>query len=73
MSGIFYVFLKWSPNNNSAAARNGRYMLCLDSRYEADELFRAMQGLQTKNNKGPLFPLLTRQSPQFWCYDSPGM
>lgn len=73
MSGVFYVFLKWSSDNEWKASNHGRYMLLLNSRYDADELFRAMQGLRTENGENLLFSVLTRQSPQFWCYDSPGV
>ncbi|KAL7270026.1 hypothetical protein RUND412_007279 [Rhizina undulata] len=69
MSGIFYVWLKFTqPEDDVASATIGRHMLLLSSRYEADELFRAMQRLQLNGN---YFPLLVRKSPQFWCYNSP--
>jgi hypothetical protein len=72
MSGLYYVFLKWAcTTNNELAAKWGRYMLCFPSRYEADELFRAMQGLNMANGAA-LYSKLTRESPQFWVYDSPG-
>jgi len=52
MSGLFYVFLKYSPANK-IEANTGRYMLCLNSRYEADELFRALQILRKTDDGLP--------------------
>lgn len=71
MSGLYYVFLKWSSaNGNAGAAQWGRYMLCFPSRYDADELFREMQTLPSSNKGDIMFRLLKRHSPQFWVYDS---
>ncbi|KAA8915047.1 hypothetical protein FN846DRAFT_770585 [Sphaerosporella brunnea] len=70
-TGVYYVFLKWASTNNAVeAANNGRFMLCFNSRFDADELFRAMQGLLMAN-RDPLFTVLDRRSPQFWCFTSP--
>ncbi|KAI5842236.1 hypothetical protein BZA05DRAFT_412418 [Tricharina praecox] len=70
MSGLFYVFLKWTKAaDNNASAKHGRYLLTFSSRYEADELFRDLKDLQSGNRH--LFPVLIRTSAQFWCYDSP--
>ncbi|KAI5804297.1 hypothetical protein EDC01DRAFT_725800 [Geopyxis carbonaria] len=72
MTGTFYVFCKWaSTADNNLAAKWGRYQIALPSRSTADELFRAMQEMPAKNGKGNHFTVLTRESPQFWVYDSP--
>jgi len=72
MSGLYYVFLKWTPANHVQTAREGRYMLLFPSRHVADSLFRALQSVPRSTTVPALmFPVLTRPSAQFWTYDSP--
>jgi len=72
MSGLFYVFMKWSnATDHERSAKHCRFMLCLNSRYEADELFRALKDLKDDNT--PRFTTLTRTSAQFWCHQAAGM
>ncbi|KZS90183.1 hypothetical protein SISNIDRAFT_479574 [Sistotremastrum niveocremeum HHB9708] len=58
----FYVYLKWSSPTNIHRAD-------YESRYAADEFFRALQELDDRHGK-PRFTLLKRSSAQFWCYDT---
>ncbi|KAK0631482.1 hypothetical protein B0T14DRAFT_490031 [Immersiella caudata] len=66
MSGIYNIFLKWAPTDKSQTAAWGRHHLTFANRYEADEFYRLMQTVRHANL--PLFPGLTRASPQFWCH-----
>jgi hypothetical protein len=67
MSGIYHVYAKYSSGDQTRSAIYGRYLLTCNSRYDADELFRAM--LDLRINGSPFFTKLTRQSPQFWSFD----
>ncbi|KAI5855941.1 hypothetical protein BZA05DRAFT_390117 [Tricharina praecox] len=57
-------------------ARYGRIFLTCESRYVADELFRALHDVaqsaphSTAGPIRPMFVLLDRRTPQFWIYDT---
>ncbi|KAF8247303.1 hypothetical protein K440DRAFT_551430 [Wilcoxina mikolae CBS 423.85] len=68
MSGIYYVYMKFDREDNTLRADYGRHLLHFESRWAADELFRALQDV--KNTSGVAIWKLTRNTPQFWCYDT---
>ncbi|PUU78691.1 hypothetical protein B9Z19DRAFT_1083368 [Tuber borchii] len=68
MSGIYYVYMKYTRETQNNRADNGRHLLTFQSRWDADELFRGLQALKTPAGASR-FPTLKRVSPQFWCYD----
>ncbi|KAF8253335.1 hypothetical protein K440DRAFT_657311 [Wilcoxina mikolae CBS 423.85] len=61
MSGLHYVFVKRLP-------RNERYLLCFESRYTADELFRTLQNV--KGSDGNHIFKFKRVSSQLWSYEA---
>ncbi|KAK1757048.1 hypothetical protein QBC47DRAFT_412390 [Echria macrotheca] len=65
MSGLYYVFVKYLPADKVQATNWGRLMLCFPSRYDADEFYRALQGI-------PQIVGLVRSSAQFWGHSSRG-
>ncbi|CUS14773.1 unnamed protein product [Tuber aestivum] len=69
MSGIYYVYMKWTRENNPTRTDWGRHLLTFESRWAADEAFRGLQGLKTAAG-AKRFTTLKRVNPQFWCYDS---
>jgi len=68
MSGLYFVYMKFARENNTLRADYGRHLLHFESRYAADELFRALQDV--RNSAGANIWTLSRLSPQFWCYDT---
>lgn len=66
---IFYVYLKWDRESNKASTDRGRYLLICESRYVADELFRALQ-IAIDRNARLRFTTLDRRTPQMWFFDS---
>ncbi|KAL7272927.1 hypothetical protein RUND412_004248 [Rhizina undulata] len=67
---IFYVYMRWHRENDSASAKLGRILLTCESRYVADELFSALQTV--KGSDGRLrYNILERRTPQLWLYDTP--
>ena len=69
MSGIYYVYMKLTRENNTLRADYGRHLLTFRSRWDADELFRSLQDLKTAAS-ATRFTALQRVNPQFWCYDA---
>ncbi|PUU78690.1 hypothetical protein B9Z19DRAFT_1083365 [Tuber borchii] len=69
MSGIYYVYMKYTRETDIHRADNGRHLLTFQSRWDADELFRSLQALKTSTGASRL-STLKRVSPQFWCYDA---
>ena len=79
MSGLFLVLVK-CPQAESANASvylngsaHGRFLLQFESRYVADELFRALQDMRFDHDINTISMRqpwkLIRISPQFWCYE----
>lgn len=67
---IFYVYMKWHRATTRENSRIGRILLICESRYVADELFRALQTVRGGNNGHLRFSLMERRTPQFWSYDT---
>ncbi|KAI5839470.1 hypothetical protein DFP73DRAFT_561060 [Morchella snyderi] len=66
---LYYVYMRWFSKANQGSGSGGRQLLTCESRYVADEFFRACQDL--KDNRGhPRFTRLERSAPQFWIYDT---
>jgi len=71
MSGIYYVYLKYVRETDTLRTDYGRHLLTFRSRWDADELFRGLQGLKTAAGASR-FTKLERVNSQFWCYDTVG-
>ncbi|KAI5837207.1 hypothetical protein DFP73DRAFT_487657 [Morchella snyderi] len=69
MASLYYVYMRWYKESDNRSSQWARQLLTCESRYVADELFRACQEL--KNSRGKLrFTRLERNNPQFWLYDT---
>jgi hypothetical protein len=67
MSGLYYVIMKFYRESESHYVNRYPHLFCFESRYAADELFRALQN--KKDLSGSHIFNFNRVSPQFWCYD----
>jgi hypothetical protein len=66
---LYYVYLRWYKEKDSRCGQWARQILTCESRYVADEFFRACKEL--KDNRGrSRFTRLERNNPQFWLYDT---
>ncbi|KAF8538733.1 hypothetical protein BDD12DRAFT_805899 [Trichophaea hybrida] len=65
MSGLHYVFVK--HHRESDTHHSTRYLLCFESRYAADEIFRTLQNI--KDSSGSQVFKFKRASSQLWSYD----
>ncbi|RPB06888.1 hypothetical protein P167DRAFT_540516 [Morchella conica CCBAS932] len=66
---LYYVYMRWLRKTDERSGSWARQLLTCESRYVADEFFRACQDL--KDNRGqPRFTKLERSTPQFWIYDT---
>jgi hypothetical protein len=62
---LFFVYIQWSRN-----PLIHRSLLVCQSRYLADELFRALEERKLRGTEQLLFSVLERATPQLWFYDS---
>ncbi|KAF8971237.1 hypothetical protein BDZ97DRAFT_1914236 [Flammula alnicola] len=81
MSGLFLVLVKCpqaeaEAESTMVSSAHGRFLLQFESRYVADELFRALQDMRFESDPQVLGRItlrvpwkLVRISPQFWCYE----
>lgn len=66
---IFYVYMKWYRASDSGCSTRGRLIVACESRYVADELFRALTTVKSRDGK-IRYNFLDRKTPQFWSYDT---
>lgn len=66
---LFYVYMRWYKESDSRSGFWARQLLTCESRYVADEFFRALQTIKTADGR-LRFTLLDRKTPQFWRYDT---
>lgn len=64
---IFYLYLNWFGSLDRKFANQELYLLTCESRYVADEFFRALKGLRSSGRKR-WYMLLERKTPQLWCF-----
>ncbi|KAL7276573.1 hypothetical protein RUND412_000415 [Rhizina undulata] len=67
---IFFVYMRWHRETHSDTSRLGRILLTCESRYIADEFFRALQTVQGSDGR-LLYSLMDRKTPDLWYYDTP--
>lgn len=70
---LYYVYMHLARYRKTEVGARGwsSYLLTCESRYVADELFRAYQDLKDSHGQ-PRFTKLERSNPQFWIYDATG-
>lgn len=69
---LFYVYMRWVRERDNNRGEKCRHLLTFESRYVADEFYRAIQTQLRTNNRALLFPILERDTAQFWRYDYEG-